>query len=428
MTLNNAELLARRQVAIPRGVTTASGAIAARALNAEVWDIEGRRFIDFVGGIAVVNTGHCHPKVMAAARAQMDAFTHTSFQVMAYEPYIRLAEKLNDLAPVEGPAKTIFVTTGAEAVENAIKIARAATGRPGVIAFHGGFHGRTLFTSALTGKVAPYKIGFGPFPSEIYHAPFPADSLGVSTEDALHALEMIFKTEIESSRTAAIIIEPVQGEGGYHPAPPDFLRSLRAICDAHGILLIADEIQSGFARTGKWFAIEHAGVKPDLITVAKALAGGFPLAGVIGRAAVMDAPQPGGLGGTYGGNPIACAAALAVLEVIEEEKLLERSLMMGDHFARRLRAMAARNDVAPIAHVRHLGGMIGFDVVKDKVGYEPDADKTRALMKAAEAHGLLILAAGLYGNTIRIMVPVTASDAIIDEGLDKLEAALKDTA
>lgn len=424
----NADLLTRRANAVPRGVTTATGVIAERARNAEVWDIEGRRFIDFVGGIAVLNTGHCHPRVMDAARRQMDAFTHTSFQVMAYEPYIALAERLNALAPVDGPAKTIFVTTGAEAVENAVKIARVATGRSGVIAFHGGFHGRTIFTSGLTGKTAPYKLGFGPMPGEIFHAPFPADAFGVSVEDAIHAIEMIFKTSMEPARCAAIIIEPVQGEGGYHPAPFEFLRALRALCDQHGILLIADEIQSGFARTGKFFAIEHAGIKPDLITMAKSLAGGFPLAGVVGRAAVMDAPAPGGLGGTYGGNPIACAAALAVLDVIQDERLNERSMAMGVHVVARLKAMASKNDTAPIADVRGLGGMVAFDLVKARGGREPDADRTRALVKAAEARGLIILSAGLYGNTIRLMMPVTADDAVLNEGLDILEAALRDVA
>ncbi|MFD3263485.1 aminotransferase class III-fold pyridoxal phosphate-dependent enzyme, partial [Phenylobacterium ferrooxidans] len=308
----NAALQARRVAAVPRGVATATAIFADRADNSELWDAEGRRYVDFAGGIAVLNTGHRHAQVMAAVSAQMERYTHTAFQVVAYEPYVALAERLNALAPIDGPAKTILFTTGAEAVENAVKIARAATGRSAVIAFTGGFHGRTMLTMGLTGKALPYKHRFGPMPAEIYHAPFPIPHYGVTTEDALRALEFIFRADAAPDRVAAIILEPVQGEGGFHVAPPEFMQALRALCDRHGILLIADEIQAGFGRTGKMFAVEHTGVKPDLITVAKSLAGGFPLAGVIGRAELMDAPEPGGLGGTYAGSPIACAAALAV--------------------------------------------------------------------------------------------------------------------
>ena len=322
----NKDLQERRKAAVPQGVGNFFPVYAERAENAEIWDVEGKRYIDFAGGIGVLNVGHNHPKVKAAVREQVDKCMHTCFQVVPYEPYIALAERLNELAPGGHDKKTIFLTTGAEAVENAVKIARAATGRTGIVSFAGAFHGRTMMTLGLTGKVAPYKTGFGPFPSDIYHARFPNSYHGVTVEDALASLETIFKADLDPKRCAAIIIEPVQGEGGFYVAPFGFLEALRAICDEHGILLISDEIQTGFARTGKWFAIEHSGVVPDLITTAKSLAGGMPLSGVIGRAEIMDAVAPGGLGGTYGGNPVACAAALGAIDAIEEDKLLERSI------------------------------------------------------------------------------------------------------
>jgi 4-aminobutyrate aminotransferase / (S)-3-amino-2-methylpropionate transaminase / 5-aminovalerate transaminase len=297
----NAELNARRQKAVPRGVSNSLMVYAERASNAEIWDVEGRRYIDFASGISVLNTGHVHPKVQAAIAQQLEKLTHTCFQVTPYESYIALAEQLNALAPGAGPKKTIFLTTGAEAVENAIKIARYHTKRSAVIAFSGGFHGRTLACIGLTGKVAPYKSGFGPMLPEIYHLPYPMAYHGVSTEDSLAALELLFKADVDPARVAAIIIEPVQGEGGFYAAPPELLRKLRALCDTHGILLIADEIQSGFGRTGRMFAIEHSGVEPDLITIAKSVAGGVPLSAVIGKAEIMDSPVPGGLGGTFAG-------------------------------------------------------------------------------------------------------------------------------
>lgn len=420
----NADLLARRNAAVPRGIASATPVFADRAENAEIWDVEGRRYVDFAGGIAVLNTGHRHPKVMKAVEEQLKRFTHTAFQVMAYESFIALAERINKLAPVKGPAKTIFFSTGAEAVENAVKLARAFTGRPAVVAFSGAFHGRTLLTLGLTGKVVPYKTGFGPFPGDIYHLPFPMAAHGVGPEDALDALDRLFKTDLEPARVAALIIEPVQGEGGFYIAPADFLRRLRAICDQHGILLIADEIQCGFARTGRMFAIEHSGVQPDLITMAKSLAGGFPLSGVVGRQPVMDAPAPGGLGGTYAGSPLGCAAALAVLDVIEEEKLLERSTQLGKRVTDRLRAIAQRNDVPPIGEIRNLGGMIAFELVKSRGSQEPDPDATKALTARALQNGLVLLSCGVYANTIRILVPLTASDAIVDEGLDIIERSL----
>src|SRR5262245_29532481 len=328
---SNTELHARRQQAVASGVASIHARIfPARAQNAEVWDVEGKRYIDFAGGIAVLNTGHRHSQVIAAVREQLERFSHTAFQVLPYEPYVALAERLNELAPGDAPKKTLLLTTGAEAIENAVKVARAYTKRPGVIAFGGAFHGRTLFALGLTGKVEPYKTGFGPFPGEIYHVPFPNPLHGVTIEDSLHALEALFKADVEPARVAAIVIEPVQGEGGFYIAPPEFLRALRRLCDQHGIVFIADEIQTGIARTGKIFAIEHAGVVPDLIVLAKSLAGGFPLSAIVGRADIMDAVGPGGLGGTYGGNPLCCAAALAVLDVIEEERLLERATRLGD--------------------------------------------------------------------------------------------------
>jgi 4-aminobutyrate aminotransferase/(S)-3-amino-2-methylpropionate transaminase len=420
----NAALLSRRQEAIPRALSHATSVYAERARNAEIWDVEGKRYIDFAGGIAVLNTGHCHPKVIAAATEQMGRFTHTCVQVLAYEPYVELAERLNALAPFQGKARTIFFTTGAEAVENAVKIARVATGRSGIIAFAGGFHGRTIMTSALTGKTLPYKRGFGPFPAEIYHVPFPIPHHGVTTADSLKALEYLFRTDIEPARVAAILIEPIQGEGGFYEAPVELMQALRRICDQHGILLVADEVQSGFARTGKMFGIEHSGVEPDLVTIAKSLAGGFPLAGVIGRDEIMQAAEPGGLGGTYAGSPIACAAALAVLDVIAEEQLLQRATVIGARIKQRLEAISHRNDTLPIGAIRGPGAMIGFEIFKERGGTDPDADATRRVTAKALDEGLVLLSCGVFSNVIRILVPLTVEDDILDAGLGKLERAL----
>ena len=421
----NAELLARRQAAVPRGVNTAHPVFAARAANAEIWDVEGKRYIDFVGGIGVQNTGHRHPKVMKAIEAQMANALHTAFQVNAYESYIALAERLNAVAPVNGPAKTIFFTTGAEAVENAVKIARYATKRSGVVSFSGAFHGRTFMGMALTGKVVPYKAGFGEMPGDVYRLPFPVESHGHTAAEALAALENLFKYDVEPARIAAIIIEPVQGEGGFYTAPFDFMRSLRAVCDKHGIMLIADEIQSGFARTGKLFAIEHSGVKPDLITTAKSLAGGMPLSAVIGRAALMDAPDPGGLGGTYAGNPVACAAGSAVLDVIKEERILDKAVTLGEKLIARLKQMSMRNDLPPMDDIRGLGAMVAFDLVKTRGSHEPDAERTKKLTAEALKRGLILLTCGLYGNGVRVLVPITVEDKVLDEGLSILEESLK---
>jgi 4-aminobutyrate aminotransferase/(S)-3-amino-2-methylpropionate transaminase len=361
---------------------------------------------------------------MAKVNAQLDRFTHTAFQVVPYDSYIELAEQLNELAPGPTRKKTLFVTTGAEAVENAVKIARAYTGRPAIIAFNGGFHGRTMMTLGLTGKVQPYKQGFGPFPADIFHLPFPMEAHGVTMGDSLKALENLFKADIEPERVAAIIIEPVQGEGGFNIAPFEFMRKLRDICDAHGILLIADEVQTGFARTGRLFAIEHSGVEPDLMTIAKSLAGGFPLAGVIGKADIMDAPAPGGLGGTYGGSPIGCAAALGVLEVIRNENLCQRSEEIGQRVVSRLRDLAERNDIPAIGDIRNLGAMIAFELVTSYGGNEPNPDAAKALCAKALDNGLVLLSCGVFGNVIRILAPLTASDAIIDEGLAIIEKSL----
>ncbi|MFN4178000.1 4-aminobutyrate--2-oxoglutarate transaminase [Phenylobacterium sp.] len=421
----NSALLARRSAAVPRGVSTATPIFADRAENGELWDIEGRRYVDFAGGIAVLNTGHRHPRVIAAVQAQLERYTHTAFQVSAYEPYVALAERLNTLAPIEGPAKTILFTTGAEAAENAVKIARAATGRSAVIAFTGGFHGRTMLTMALTGKALPYKRLFGPMPGEVFHAPFPIAHYGITVEQSLKALEFIFKADVEPERVAAIILEPVQGEGGFHQAPPEFMKALRALCDRHGILLIDDEIQAGFGRTGRMFGIEHTGVKPDLITVAKSLAGGFPLAGVIGRADVMDAAEPGGLGGTYAGSPVACAAALAVLEVMEEEQLLARAAHLGARTRARLETFVGRNDLRPIAGIRGPGAMIAFDLVASHGAHEPDGAAAKAVTAKALEGGLILLSCGVYGETIRLLFPLTVSDELLTEGLDRLEDALR---
>lgn len=418
--LHNASLLARREAAVPRGVSTATSIFADRAENAELWDVEGRRFIDFAGGIAVLNTGHRHPRVIEAVSAQLARFTHTAFQVSAYESYIALCERLNALAPFSGDAKTLLLSTGAEATENAVKIARVATGRSAVIAFGGAFHGRTLLASAMTGKVAPYKRGFGPMPGEIYHVPFPTGLGGATLGCTLGAINALFATDIEPERVAAIIIEPVQGEGGFHVASPELLRALRALCDAHGIVLIADEVQAGFARTGKMFGIEHSGVEPDLVCVAKSLAGGFPLAGVIGRASIMDAVPPGGLGGTYGGSPIGCAAALAVLDAIEAERLCDRALAIGKLLRERLEGWQAAG--LPVANIRGLGAMIGFDVT-DAAG-KPDGAVTKAVTGAALAKGLIVLSCGTGGETIRLLMPLTAANGLIEEGMAILAEAL----
>ncbi|QZA78536.1 4-aminobutyrate--2-oxoglutarate transaminase [Deefgea tanakiae] len=416
----NEELLARKQAATPRGVGVMAPFFLDHAENAELWDVTGRRFIDFAGGIAVLNTGHRHPDVIAAVKSQLDAFTHSCYQVVPYESYIRLAERLNALTPGSHTKKTAFFSTGAEAVENAIKIARAATGRSGVIAFSGGFHGRTHMGMALTGKVVPYKVGFGPFPADVFHVQFPNALHHVSVADSLAAITMLFKASIDPQRVAAIILEPIQGEGGFYVAPPELMRALRQRCDEHGILLIADEIQTGFARTGRWFAMEHYDVLPDIMTLAKSLAGGFPLSAVVGRSEIMDAPAPGGLGGTYAGSPVAIAAAHAVLDVIENEQLNERANTLGI----RLQAMLnnLQTVIPKIAEVRGLGAMIAVEFMVD--ANTPDVDFTKRVQAEALKRGLILLSCGVYANVLRFLFPLTISDVVFDEGLAILESAL----
>jgi 4-aminobutyrate aminotransferase/(S)-3-amino-2-methylpropionate transaminase len=420
--LTNAALMARRRAAVARGVGQAHEIFISRGRNAEVWDVEGRRYIDFAGGIAVLNTGHCHPRVVDAVRAQLELYTHTCFQVIAYEPYVELAERLNALAPGSFDKKTMLLSTGAEAIENAVKIARAYTQRPGLVAFSGGYHGRTLLTLGLTGKVAPYKTGFGPFPGEVFHALFPNALYGISVEDALNSIERLFKSDIEAERVAAFVVEPVQGEGGFYVAPNEFVAGLKVLADRHNILLIADEVQTGAGRTGTWFACEQWSVAPDLIVSAKSLAGGFPLSAVTGRAEVMDAPAPGGLGGTYAGSPIGCAAALAVLDVFAEEGLLQRCQALGERLRAGLKAIATR--VPAIGDVRGLGAMVAIELFRDGDLRQPDADLTSRVIAEAARRGLILLSCGTNGNVIRILVPLTAPDAQIDEGLQILSESL----
>ena len=372
----SAELHARRMAAVPRGIGHATSIYAKRAKNAEIWSEDGKRYIDFGAGIAVVNTGHQHPRIVAAVEEQMKAFSHVCFQVTPHESYVSLAERLNAVAPVPGPAKTMLVSTGAEAVENAVKVARAFTGRPGIVSFAGGFHGRTHMGMALTGKAVPYKKGFGPFPADVYNVAFPNEFHGISSQDSIDALKALFKYQADPSTIAAIIIEPVQGEGGFNIAPFEFMAALRKLCDDNGILLIGDEIQTGFARTGKMFGLEHSGVKADIVTMAKGLAGGFPLAAITGRADVMDAANPGGLGGTYAGNPVACAASHAVLDIIKDEDLIGRSNAIGKIIMGRCKALMDKANLNCIGEVRGLGAMCAVELVKDRTSAEPAPELT----------------------------------------------------
>ena len=411
----NQQLSTRRDLAIPRGVSNLHRVFAARSRNAELWDVEGRRYIDLAAGIAVLNVGHNHPKVIAAARSQLEQFTHTCFQVTPYEVYVELAERLNALVPGDTPKKTLFVTTGAEAIENAVKIAKYHTRRSGVISFSGAFHGRTMMGMALTGKVTPYKAGFGPFPGDVYHVPYPVAYHGTTPGQSLHALDELFRSDIEPSRIAALIIEPVQGEGGFYAAPAEFLRALRELCSEHGILLIADEVQTGFARTGKMFAIEHSGIEADLVTVAKSLGGGFPIAGVIGKAEIMDAVPPGGLGATYGGPPVGCAAGLAVLDIIKEENLCGRAQEIGARIVSWGDVLQSKT--SSIGEVRAIGAMAAIELVRDGDADRPDADLTKAVVAEAMKQGVILLSCGARGNVIRFLPPLTISDALLDEAL-----------
>jgi len=422
--LSNHDWQARKDDAVARGQGNIAPVYIERARGSELWDVEGKRYIDFGTGIAVVSAGHCHPKITAAVTEQVNKFSHTCVMVTPYDTSVRLAEKLNELAPGPSKKKSIFVTTGAEAVENAVKIARAYTGRRGVVAFNGGFHGRTMLAMGLTGKITPYKNLFGPFPAEIYHAPFPIEYHGLSTAHSLLALDELFKVDLAPSDCAAIVVEPVQGEGGFYPAPAEFLQALRKLCDEHGIVLIVDEIQSGFARTGTWFCHEQAGIEADLITVAKGMANGYPIAGVVGKAEIMDAPLPGGLGGTYAGSPLGCAAALAMIEVIEEEDLNAAAKRVAGVFGMRLQALQARHPKV-IGHLRvNHGAMMAMELVRDGDAGQPDADLTKALVGKAYDNGLALLSCGMRGNVIRFLPALNISEALMNEGLDILEKSL----
>lgn len=420
--MSNNNLQQRRLNATPRGVGVMCNFYASSAENSTLTDVEGNHYIDFAAGIAVLNTGHRHPRLVQAMEQQLKAFTHTAYQIVPYESYISLAEKINAAAPIEGELKTAFFSTGAEAVENAIKIARAYTKRPGIIAFGGGFHGRTYMTMALTGKVAPYKIGFGPFPGSVFHVPYPAELHKVTTADAVNAIERLFKCDIEPTQVAAIIFEPVQGEGGFNVAPPELIAAIRRICDKHGIVMIADEVQSGFARTGKLFAMDHYQHQPDLMTMAKSLAGGMPLSGVVGKAEIMDAPAPGGLGGTYAGNPMAVASAHAVLDIIEDEQLCQRADALGERLRVVLRDCQAW--CAELAEVRGLGSMVAAEFCDAQTG-EPSAAAAQKIQKLALEQGLLLLTCGQYGNVIRFLYPLTIPDAQFETALKIIESVTK---
>ncbi|PAY10702.1 4-aminobutyrate--2-oxoglutarate transaminase [Bradyrhizobium sp. UFLA03-84] len=417
-----AELAALRHANVPRGVLTAHPITVARAQGAHVWDVDGNQYLDFVAGIGVLNVGHNHPRVVAAVEKQLKDVTHMAFQVTAYRPYLELAAKLNRLVGKSEPYKSIFLTSGAEAVENAVKIARAYTNRSAVIAFRGGFHGRTMLGVSLTGMSQPYKQNFGPFASEIFHTPFPDAYRDMTTERALEALDEVFATQIAPDRVAAIIIEPVQGDGGFLPAPAPFLMALREITKRHGIVLIADEIQTGFGRTGKLFGFEHSGIQPDLVTVAKSLAGGFPLSGVVGRAEMMDAPLPGGLGGTYGGNAVSCAAALAVLEAFEHEGLLDRAEKLGQRLHAGLRDLAKKHSI--VGNVRGLGLMQAIELVTDQKSKTPDPDRTQRVIDSARQRGLLVIKCGIHRNVIRFLAPLVVSEDDVDKAVEIIDAAL----
>jgi 4-aminobutyrate aminotransferase/(S)-3-amino-2-methylpropionate transaminase len=415
-------LLRQREQFVPRGLVTAHPLVIDRAQGAELWDVDGKRYLDFVGGIGVLNIGHNHPKVVAAVQAQLQKVSHACFQVVAYQPYLDLAQRLCEMIGGQEAYKAAFFTSGAEAVENAVKIARAHTNRSAVIAFRGGFHGRTLLGTTLTGMSQPYKQNFGPFAPEVFHTPYPNAYRGVSSVDAINALNELLATQVAPDRVAAILIEPVQGDGGFLTAPPEFLQALRALADKHGIVLILDEIQTGFGRTGTWFGYQHSGIQPDLVTVAKSLAGGLPLSGVVGKAHIMDAPLPGGLGGTYGGNALACAAGLAVIDAFEEEQLLARSQRLGERLRRGLIDLQAR--YPRIGDVRGTGFMLAIELIKDDAARTPDADLNARVIDEARAGGLLVIKCGVYRNVLRFLAPLVTTEAQVDEALQILDAAL----
>ena len=425
------ELLARRQQFVARGVGSTMNVFAAKADGAIIEDVDGNRYIDFAGGIGVMNIGHARPEVTQAIVEQASKFTHTCFSVMMYEPYVALAERIVKIAPGNFPKKAIFFNSGAEAVENAVKIARYATGRPAIITFDNAFHGRTLMAMTMTSKVKPYKFRFGPFAPEVYRAPFPYPyRMNMTAQEAsdycIQELERMFSSDIAPEQVAAVVIEPVQGEGGFIVAPPGFLRTLKTVCEKYGILFVADEIQSGFCRTGKMFAVQHDEVAPDLMIIAKSMGAGMPISGVVGRAEIMDAPLPGMLGGTYSGNPVACAAALAVLDLYEKEDYAVRSREIGHAVMERFLKLQDR--IPFVGDVRGLGGMVAMELVKDRTTREPDAHATSDILVAAHQRGLVLIKAGIYDNVIRVLVPLCVSDEQLKHGLDILEEAVTSVA
>jgi len=423
---SNQEFETRRDMAVARAIAYSSTFVAERAENAEVWDVEGNRYVDFGGGIGCQNIGHRDERVVAAIKDQLDRLTHTCFQVTPYESYIALAERLNALLPGDFAKKSLFFSAGGEAVENAVKIARYHTGRPALITFTNGYHGRSYMGMGLSARMVPFKQGFRPFPTEIYRLPFPDAFHGVSLDDTKRAFETLFRSDCPPDQIAAIFFEPVQGEGGYNIATPDFIAFLRDLCDTHGIVLVADEIQTGVGRTGKMFAMEHYGVSPDLTCIGKSIGGGLPISGIVGRADIIDSVPPGGLGGTFGGNPIACAAALTVLDVIEADGLLQRGLDMGALIDGRLRTMAKRNVLHRIGDVRALGCMNAIEIVADRDSRAPDGDLTAKIAAIALKKGLILITAGPTRNVIRLLVPLSAPTALVEEGLDILESALEE--
>lgn len=417
------DILERARHAVAKPLHVYLPVFAARALNATITDVDGNTLIDFAGGVGVVNVGHCNAQAVEAIQEQAARFVHTDFTVVPYESYIELAERLGALVPLGGPVRAAFFNSGAEAVENAVKIARLHTGRPAVIAFEAGFHGRTLLAMTMTSKVHPYKTGMGPFAPEVYRAPFPSDYRGPTAVEALAELDRMFHTHVSPDHVAAIVFEPELGEGGFVPAPLEFVEGLRALCDRHGIVMIADEVQTGFGRTGRMFAMEHYGVEPDLIIVAKSIAAGLPLSGVIGKAEIMDSPHAGAIGGTYIGNPVALAAALAVLDVFAEENLVDRAQVIGDRIRERMLAWQERWP-ASIGDVRGLGAMLAIELVHDPVTKEPAPELAASIIDAALSRGLILLKAGVSGNCIRVLCPLTIEEAVLDEGLSVWEDAL----
>ena len=422
--MSNKELQALKERYVAAGAASPNEQFADHATNAELWDADGKRMIDFAGGIGVLNIGHRHPKVVEAVKAQLDKLMHTCQTVMPYEGYVKLAEKLSGVVPVRGHAKVMLANSGAEALENAMKIARAATGKTNVICFDGGYHGRTFYTMAMNGKAAPYQTDFGPMPGTVYRAPYPVPYHGVSEEEALRGLKMAMKADSPARNTAAIVIEPVLGEGGFYAAPTSFLKEIRKICDENDILMVVDEVQSGFGRTGKMFAIEHSGVEPDLMTMAKSMADGMPISAIVGTDKYMDASGPNSLGGTYTGSPTACAAALAVFDVFKEEDILGKSQALGEKLKQRFSQW--QEQFAHVDNVRNLGPMAAFELVESKESRTPKPELAAAVTKKAKEKGLILLSCGMYGNTLRFLMPVTIEDDVLEEGLAIVEESLEE--